>query len=276
MENLELLTIPFFACLIISSIHCYMGLHIVKRGVIFVDLALAQCAVLGTSIASLNGYEPDSYQAYALSICFTLLGAAVFSLGTFKNKLVPHEAIIGIVYVVVSSISILVLDRSPHGLEEIKSMLVGSILFVTWKDIFGLLGVYIVLGILCSIFHKRFWTLSASIHTSNGQMNSKLWNFIFYAIFGIMVTRSVMYAGVLLVFSFLVIPAVCSFLFVNKFITAMIVAWGLALLGSFSGLFASGFFDLPTGAAIVTAFGGILFVCTVMQLLTYKKNYKQT
>ena len=266
MENFSLLIVPFFACLIIASIHCYMGMHIVKRGVIFVDLALAQSAALGTSIGLLYGYETTSLHAYALSLVFTFLGAALFALGRFNDEIVPHEAIIGIVYVVSSALSVLILDRSPHGLDEMKEMLVGNILFVTWHDILELFVLYLVLGILCFIFHKKFWDISVSAGEFVKKGNRKpLSDFIFYSIFGIMVTISVRIAGVLLVFSFLVIPAVCSLFFINKFLKGMILAWGIALIASFLGLYASSRFDMPTGAALVAAFGVVLVLSALIR-----------
>ena len=272
MENLPLLILPFFACIILASIHCYMGLHIVKRGVIFVDLALAQCAALGTSIGLLKGYEPTSFHAYAFSLLFTFLGAALFSVGRFKDDVVPHEAIIGIVYVVSSAVSVLVLDRSPHGLDEMKTMLVGNILFVTWQDILELFGLYLILGIMCFIFHKRFWNISiSSTEIEKTGNRRRLWDFIFYSIFGIMVTRSVRIAGVLLIFSFLVIPAVCSLFFARKFSIGMIFSWGFALLASSLGLYSSGKFDMPTGAALVASFGIILICCSLLRFFI-KRN----
>jgi len=252
-----------------------MGLHIVKRGVIFVDLALAQCAALGASIGLLKGYEPTSFHAYAFSLAFTFLGAALFAVGRFKDEVVPHEAIIGIVYVVSSALSVLVLDKSPHGLDEMKAMLVGNILFVNWKDIMELFALYLVLGILCFLFHKKFWDISIRsgevIKTRNRE---KLWDFIFYSIFGIMVTRSVRIAGVLLVFSFLVIPAVCSLFFISKFLKGLILSWGIAVIASLFGLFSSGKFDMPTGAALVTSFGIILICCSLLRAFLKKFREK--
>ncbi|MBI5374485.1 MAG: metal ABC transporter permease [Candidatus Schekmanbacteria bacterium] len=272
MENIQLLIIPFFACLLIAAIHCYMGMHIVRRGVIFVDIALAQCAALGASIGLLKGYDEESLSAYALSLAFTFFGAALFAIGRFKDEAVPHEAIIGIVYVVSTALTVLVLDKSPHGLDEMKTMLVGNILFVNWQDVFELLALYVVLGVFCLIFHKKFWdisTLSGKIvKTDKGR---RLWDFIFYCIFGVMVTRSVRVAGVLLVFSFLVIPAVCSLFFVNKFVKGMIIAWGIAIVASAIGLGLSGKYDFPTGAALVSAFGITLLLSAVARFFI-KKN----
>lgn len=243
-----------------------MGMHIVRRGVIFVDIALAQCAALGASVGLLKGYDEESFNAYALSLGFTVFGAALFAIGRFKDETVPHEAIIGIVYVVASALTVLVLDKSPHGLDEMKTMLVGNILFVSWKDVFELLALYVVLGVLCLLFHKKFRDIS----TLSGQIvkterGRRLWDFIFYCIFGIMVTRSVRIAGVLLVFSFLVIPSVCSMFFVNKFAKGMIISWGTAIIASAVGLGLSGKYDFPTGAALVASFGIILLLSAVMR-----------
>ncbi|MCP3678479.1 MAG: metal ABC transporter permease, partial [Deltaproteobacteria bacterium] len=132
-ELFELLLAPFAACLIIAGLHCYMGIHIVQRGVIFVDLALAQVAVLGTTVGIMMGYEASSAGAYLFSLGFIIFGAVLFAISRFEDGRVPQEAIIGIVYVVSTAAAILLLDRTPHGLEEMKAMLVGSVLFVSWS-----------------------------------------------------------------------------------------------------------------------------------------------
>jgi zinc/manganese transport system permease protein len=261
---LELLLIPFLACLILTGIHCYLGIHIVSRGVIFVDLALAQVAALGSTVALLAGYELNSEETYFISLGFTVVGAAVFALGRMRDKSVPQEAIIGIVYAVSSAAAILVLDRSPHGEEEIKAMLVGSILFATWPQIIKIAVIYALIGLLHFFLRKKFLLISMNPDQAHQQgLHVRFWDFIFYVTFGVIVTSSVRIAGVLLVFSYLVVPAVCAMFFVHTVTRRLLMGWGLGFIASVLGLYASAKWDLPTGASVVTVFGGVLVVCAV-------------
>jgi zinc/manganese transport system permease protein len=263
---LELLLAPFVACLVLAGIHCYLGIHIVSRGVIFVDLALAQVAALGSTIALLAGYELHSTGAYLISLGFTFFGAAVFALGRVHDESVPHEAIIGIVYAVSSAAAILVLDKTPHGEEAIKEMLVGSILFVTWPQIAKISLIYLAVGALHFLLRKRF--LAISMNPGLAKQNGlwiRFWDFVFYMTFGLVVTSSVHVAGVLLVFSYLVVPAVCAMFFVRSVPHRLIIGWGLGFIASVLGLCASAKWDLPTGASVVTVFGIILVICAAIK-----------
>jgi hypothetical protein len=145
-EMLGILAAPLAACLILTGIHCYLGLHVVTRGVIFVDLALAQVAALGSTLALLAGYELASPQAYVAALVFTVIGAALFALARFRDEVVPQEAIIGIVYAVGSAAAILILDRAPHGGEAIRAMLIGSVLFVDWATVVKTAIIYAAVG----------------------------------------------------------------------------------------------------------------------------------
>jgi zinc/manganese transport system permease protein len=263
---LELLIAPFVVCLILTGIHCYLGIHIVSRGVIFVDLALAQVAALGSTVALLAGYELGSTQTYMISLGFTFFGAAVFALGRMREESVPQEAIIGIVYAVSSAAAILVLDRAPHGAEAIKAMLVGSILFVTWPQIIKITIVYLAVAVLHLLLRKKFLLISMNpvLARQNG-LWIRFWDFIFYITFGFVVTSSVRIAGVLLVFSYLVVPAVCAMFFAKSVSSRLVIGWCLGFIGSVAGLYASAQWDLPTGASIVTVFGVILAICAVVK-----------
>jgi zinc/manganese transport system permease protein len=189
---IELLLLPFVACLILTGIHCYLGIHIVSRGVIFVDLALAQVAALGSTAALLAGYELHSTEAYLIALVFTFVGAGLFALGRVHDESVPQEAIIGIVYAVSSAAAILVLDKAPHGEEAIKDMLVGSILFVTWLQILKISVIYLAVGLLHFLLRKKFLLISMnpSLARESG-LWIRLWDFIFYVTFGFVVTSSV-------------------------------------------------------------------------------------
>jgi zinc/manganese transport system permease protein len=265
---MELLLAPFVACLILTGIHCYLGIHIVSRGVIFVDLALAQVAALGSTVALLNGYELNSVETYLISLGFTFFAAAVFVLGRVHEDSVPQEAIIGIVYAVSSAAAILVLDKAPHGEEAIKAMLVGSILFVTWPQIIKISAIYFAVGVLHFLMRKKFLLISMNpkLARQNG-LWIHFWDFIFYITFGFVVTSSVRIAGVLLVFSYLVVPAVCAMFFARSVRHRLLIGWGLGFVASILGLYASAKWDLPTGASVVTMFGIILVICVAVKYM---------
>lgn len=261
LEMLPILQWAFLACLILVGIHCYLGLHIVSRGVIFVDLALAQMAALGSAVAILIGYEMGDQMTFIISLSFTFIGAAVFALSRAREEKVPQEALIGIVFAVTSAMTILILDRAPHGDEAIKSMLVGGLLYVTPTAILKIFGLYLVIGIFHYIFRKKFLLISTNIKEAYAQgLSVRWWDFLFYLTFGIVVTISVQIAGVLLVFSYFIVPAVCSMLFTESIIKRLVIGWIIGTLVSAIGLYFSGLWDLPSGASIVAVFGVALIV----------------
>jgi zinc/manganese transport system permease protein len=254
---LQLLFLPFVACLVIAGIHCYLGLHVLRRGIIFVDLALAQVAALGATIGLLLGHDLHGPQAQALSLALTIAGAALFATLRLKGEELSQEAFIGIVYAVASAAAILVLDAAKGGQEEVKNMLVGSILFVTGRDVLRLAVIYVAVGLLHVAFRKRFDAISSDPEGARAQgVRVVAWDFLFYLTFGLVITQSVRIAGVLLVFSFLIVPAACASVLTKSLRARLPVGWGIALIGSLGGLWLSARWDLPTGAAVVTALGG--------------------
>lgn len=267
MDMLHLLAWPFAACLLLTGIHCYLGIHVVTRGVVFVDLALAQVAALGATVALIFGCELHGAGAYTFSVAFTFVGAAVVAMCRFHDERVPQEAIIGIVYAVSSAAAILVLDRAPHGHEAIRSMLVGSILYVTPWDVAKTLIIYSAVGLLHFALRHKFILISTDVAEARRQgLYIRLWDLVFYITFGLVVTSSVAIAGVLMVFSYLIVPAVCAMLFARRVLTRLVVGWGIGFLVSVLGLYASAEADLPTGASVVTAFGVALIVCACVFL----------
>jgi len=261
VEMINILAAPLAACLILAGIHCYLGLHVVSRGVIFVDLALAQVAALGSTLALLAGYELGSPQAYAAALAFTVIGAALFALGRFRDDVVPQEAIIGIVYAVGSAAAILILDRAPHGGEAIRSMLIGSVLFVGWPTVLKTAVIYAMVGAVHYAFRRNFILISTDVAEARRRgMSIRFWDFLFYATFGLVVTSSVQIAGILMVFSYLVIPAVCAMLFFQSIWARLVAGWAIGLVVSVAGLALSAWTDLPTGAMVVTTFGAFLIL----------------
>lgn len=257
------LALPFLACLILTAIHAYLGLHIVRRGVIFVDLALAQVAALGVTVALLFGYQPSDRAAYGLALAAACLGAAVLALTRQRRERVPQEAIIGIVYVVSAAASILVLDRAPGGAEHIRSLLVGNIVTVTPRDVGTIAALYAAVA----LFHWRWREplLALSFAPERfGRRSIFIWDFLFYLSFAVVVTSSVRLAGVLPVFAYLVVPAVGSSLLTQRLAPRLVAGWIIGGCASAVGLWASYALDLPTGASIVCAFGLLLLALAAM------------
>lgn len=258
--DMSLFLPPLVACLVIVAIHSYLGLHVIAREVIFVDLSLAQMAALGSAVAILAGSQPDSRVAFGYALGFTTLGAALFAMTRSDQKgRVPQEAIIGIVYVVASAAAILVADRTPRGGEAIKDILVGSLLWVTWPTILRLALVYAAVGLFHWILRRRFLTISFHPETAlaNG-WRIRWWDFWFYLSFGVVITFSVPIAGVLLVFSFLVVPAAIAFQFTQRTRLLALLSWTAGALASAAGLLISFHYDLPTGPVVVCMFGLLL------------------
>jgi len=273
IEYLDLIIWPLLAAFVLTGIHVYLGLHVVTRGVIFVDLALAQVAALGTTVGILLGWEPNAIPAYFIALGFTFLGAILFSLTRTLEHRAPQEAIIGITYVVCVAMMILLFSKSAEGAEHIHHLLVGSILFVTPKIVVTTFALYVAIGLFHWRFRKQFLMASqANIQKSSVPINTRLWDFLFYVTFGFVVTSSVKIVGVLLVFSFLIIPAVAALLFVETTWLRLLFGWIFGLVGSIVGMLVSLALDVPTGAAMVVTFGVML---TIIGLLSGLKRTKK-
>ncbi len=259
---IELMLPPFVACMVLVAIHSYLGLHVIARGVIFVDLSLAQMAALGTTFGLLLKVAPDSTTARLLALAFTLIGAALFAATRSRGKgRVPQEAIIGIVYVVASAAVLLIADKAPRGEDVVKDILVGSILWVTWPTIAKLAAAYFGIGVFLFLLRHRFETVSYEPEKADALRWRIRWlDFWFYAAFGIVITFSVPLGGVLMVFSFLVVPAVTAFLFTRHPRLLTIISWSTGAIASAVGLGLSYKYDLPTGPVIVCTFGAILLL----------------
>jgi zinc/manganese transport system permease protein len=256
---LELLWTPFLACLLLTAIHVYLGLHVLARGVIFVDLALAQVAALGVTVAFLAGHAIQSDAAYWYGLAFAVGGAALFSLTRTEQGRIPQEAIIGIVYAVSAALTVLVVDRAPQGAEHIKQLLVGGILTVTPREVGRLAALYALIGALHVLMRRPLLEISFAPGEATARGRAvRWWDFAFYLTFGVVVTSSVRVAGVLLVFSYLIVPAAVSVLASASVSGRLVIGWILGALVSAAGLWASFAWDLPTGAAVVASFGALM------------------
>ena len=256
---IDLLALPFLACLVLTGIHAYLGLHVLARGVIFVDLALAQVAALGITVALLAGHAPGSAAAYGYALAFAVGGGLLFAATPVRKGPLAQEAIIGVVYAVSAALTVLVVDRAPQGAERIKQLLVGSILTVTAGDVAGLAGLYAAVGLVHALARRPLLAISFAPADAAG-LRVVAWDTLFYASFALVVTSSVRLAGVLLVFSYLVVPAAIAALLVVGVGPRLAVGWLVGAVVSAAGLVAAYQWDLPTGAAVVAAFGAALAV----------------
>lgn len=261
----EVMKWPLAACLVLPPLLVYLGLHVVQREVIFVDLALAQLATLGTCVALILGYTIEDRIAFWFSLAVTFLGAALFAWSrNVKKHAVPQEAIIGITFVVAAAGVILLLSRVAGGKEELEHLLTGDILNVTAWDVLSRAGVFAVLAAFYASFHKKFALISTDHEQAEAAgVKVRLWDFLFYAVFALVVVSFVRVAGVLLTFAYLIVPAVCGVMMAKSWRNRLIVGWGIAAAASLVGLWSSFSMDLPTGAAIVVACGLALVVSAV-------------
>lgn len=265
----EVLLPAFVACLVLTGIHTYLGLHVVSRGVIFVDLALAQIAALGATFAFLLGHDPGGTQGYLYSLGFTFVGAAIFSLSRLRDERIPQEAIIGITFAVSSAAAILIADRAPSGAEHVEQMLTGALLWVPWPTIVKTGLIYAGIGVFHWFFRHHFLTISLEPERAHEEgWSVRWWDFLFYTSFGFVITSSVAMAGILLVFSFLIIPSVIGMLFAHSIRTRLIIGWSVGTAVSMSGLTLSYAYDLPSGPAVVVTFGMALILAGVVRYVT--------
>ena len=266
---LSFLAAPFAASLIIAGIHAYLGVHVVERGVIFVDLSLAQIAALGATIALLlpfTGQDPHGTWVYWSSLVFTLVGAAIFATIKSRRARIPQEALIGISYAVASAATILAMSKATSESEHLKDMLVGNILAVSWPEVVNTAWLYAAIGLFHYVFRRRFLAISMNHEAAEAQgIPIRLWDFLFYASFGFVVTSSVAIAGVLLVFCYLIVPSVGAMIWARRIGPRLAIGWTMGVLVSMLGMYFSVWFDLPTGATIVCTFGGVLALMALVK-----------
>jgi len=262
------------ASLIIAGIHAYLGLHVVERGVIFVDLSLAQIASLGAALAVWQGYDAHGPAIYWMSLGFTLIGAVIFAVIKGHEARIPQEAIIGISYAVASAAVILLLSKATGEAEHLRDMLVGNILSVQWPEVWLTGAIYVVLGLFHYVFRKRFLEISIDAQAAAAKgVSVRFWDFLFYASFGFVVTRSVAIAGVLLVFCYLIVPSVGGMLFSERIGPRLAIGWVMGTIVSMLGMYFSVQFDLPTGATIVCTFGLALAAMALVRPLVLRARH---
>lgn len=268
MEAIQFMLPPFFMCLTLVGIHCYLGLHVLRRGVIFVDLSLAQVASLGSTVALLLHFEHHSTGSYFISLGFTFLAALYFAFTKRFEKKVSQEVLIALVYAFSSSMVILVVNSMAHGAEHIKEILIGKILWVTWSDVLKTAGIYTLVAMAHYLFRRPMWRTTFGESETDAHT---FWDFVFYALFGVVITSSVGIAGILLVFSFLVVPALFSMNMVSSIKSQLLLGWLLGTVLCVIGMSVSYGFDLPAGAVLVVVFTAFPLL-TLPMILAWKKK----
>jgi zinc/manganese transport system permease protein len=272
---LAFLAAPFVASLILTGIHAYLGVHVVERGVIFVDLSLAQIAALGAAVAILlpiSGGDPHGPIVYWVSLGFTFIGAAVFSTIRGHRARIPQEAIIGICYAVASAAAILAMSKATSESEHLKDMLVGNILAVSWSEVGKTAALYGAIGAFHYVFRRQFLAISMDHdRAAAAGLSVRFWDFLFYASFGFVVTSSVAIAGVLLVFCYLIVPSVAAMLYADSVGKRLAIGWTMGTIVSALGVYLSLVLDLPTGATIVCTFGLALILMAAVRPLVRRQ-----
>lgn len=287
MSVIEFMMIPLVACLLLIIINVYFGIHVIKREIIFIDIALAQIAAFGTTIGAIIysamhegvGHEDAEHSLlpYLLALAFTTIAAVVFSVLKNRKINIPLEAIIGIAYAVATTAAVIILDKAAGGDVHIHDMLVGSILWVTWEQVLRLLVVVIFVGIIHIVFRKKFTMLSDNYKNKECMMKSSLfWDFLFYFTFGIVIIEAVEIAGILTVFAFLILPASFSLLFSHSWRTRIVIGIILGVIVSFLGLCISWTMDVPCSPMMIIFMAAFIVIgLTVRKIIPNKKVANQ-
>jgi len=265
-DALLILAPALAACVVLTGMHAYLGIHILQRGVIFVDLALAQMAALGATVGYLAGFDLHSTECYVASLTFALLGALLLASLRQHAERVPLEALIGILYAVGGAGAVLVLSRAPEGGEELRNLLVGHLLFLRWSEIIEVTILYGLIGVLHWKLRSTFLLISEDAPAAQARgVSVRGYDALFYGLFALVVTSSVEMAGVLLVFSFLVAPSICGALLGQSVRTRLFIGWFIGAFASVVGLGLSYVEDLPTGAAVVVVLGACVAAALLLQ-----------
>lgn len=260
-ESLLFLAAPFCLTALLILIHSYLGLHILERDIIFVDISLSQVAALGAAVTAVafHGHEALSL---GLSLAFCMVASVLLAIFRRIEKTVSQETLVGITYAMASGFLVLVLDQSPHGSEHLKNSLVGNILFVTWDEVLLVAGVYALIGVVHYFLRNLFWSVS------NGKNSSVGADILFYFLFSLVITFSTHHAGVLVVFSALVVPAALARKQGGSLRKRLLTAWSFGLVSSLIAFAVSYYMDWPLGAGLVVTFAVIFFLYIALKACT--------
>lgn len=269
MLSIEFILLPFAACLLIVLINVYFGIHVIKREIIFIDIALASIAALGSAVGLVifdashidHLHENEGLLPYVFSLGFISIASFAFTLLKHRTIAIPLEAIIGVGYAVATTLTVIILDKGAGGDVHVHDMLVGSILWVSDSQLVRLGIIILVVGVFHIVYRKRFIRLTDSFHNKEDNMaGHKLWDFLFYFSFGLVVVEAVNIAGILTVFAFLILPASLSVILNGNWTSRLIVGWLAGSAASFGGLLLSLKLDVPSAPVIITLLGLILIM----------------
>ena len=264
MFQLPFMVQAFAAAVITGILLSYMGVHVVGRGIVFVDLALGQISSLGVAFAAFIGTGANS-----IPLIFTLSGALLMSFINIRDKRLKQEAIIGIFYAFASALTVLLISKTAHGDSDIQEVLFGNILSISWQQITMAGIVFGAIALVQAVFFRKFFKLTESFENGENHMSGifNFWNFLFYISIGLAIVYAVKINGVIPVFSYLIIPAVSAIMLTKNKIAVIILAMILSVLGGFFGLNLSYHKDFPAGPSIVAVLGGIFFVCAAFKII---------
>jgi zinc/manganese transport system permease protein len=261
-DVLAFAALPLAAAVVFTGIHTWLGLQVLRRNVVFADLALAQVSALGATVGVVAGHAVQSPAGYAYTLLFTAIGAVLLTASRSLARSVRQEAFIGVLYVAATAATVLVVDRSPQGAEHVKKMLVGGILSVTADEVVKITLLYAGIGVMHWLLHRPLLAAADNAGPKSGARSTVFWDLVFYLSFGVVVTSSVGIAGVLLVFSFLIVPALIGTLFSSHIGAALLIGWITGTIASAVGIFGSFLLDAPTGAVTVVAFAAMLLAAS--------------
>ncbi|HDZ41326.1 MAG TPA: metal ABC transporter permease [Bacteroidetes bacterium] len=269
MLSLNFILFPFLGCILIVLINVYFGIHVIKREIIFIDIALASIAALGSAVGMVLfnvGHEEvahgdHAFWPYLFSLGFISIASLAFTLLRHKTISIPLEAIIGIAYAVATTLTVIILDKGAGGDVHVHDMLVGTILWISGPQLARLAIVVAITGIFHIVFRKKFMNLTESFHNHEPDIKRyKLWDFLFYFSFGLVVVEAVKIAGILTVFAFLILPASLSVLLTGNWTGKLIVGWLAGIAASFAGLLFSLKLDVPSAPVIISLLGLVLIL----------------
>ncbi|MEK7263781.1 MAG: metal ABC transporter permease [Bacteroidota bacterium] len=265
MFSLEFIFSALKISIIMGLLLSYLGVHVVGRGIVFVDLALGQISMLGVAFANYIEKDPT-----LISILFTMVGAFILSFIKVKDKRLKQEAIIGIIYAFASAATVLFISKAPHGESDISEVLFGSVFTVTNEQILTTAIVFGCIGLFHFIFRKQMFALTEKFEVQENAIDVRvfdLWNFLFYLSIGLSIVLAVRTAGVIPVFSYLIIPPVCAVLLSKNSKAVVALAMLVGVVGSFLGIFFSTHFDFPAGSSVVAVLGGIFMLAAMVHVL---------
>ncbi|MCP4723991.1 MAG: metal ABC transporter permease [bacterium] len=271
LETITFLAAPIAGCIVMAGILSYFGNHILTRGLIFIDIALAQIAALGTMIGLLMGFTEDTISVEMVSLLFTMIIITIFALTKFEKQVIPQEAIIGIIYGLGLGLAWLIAEKIPGGSNFLTKTITGNILWITWGKVLAFFILFLLIAFIHYFFRKPFIRISESRKNLPYSIKKvRIYELIFYLTFSIVVVRTVPVGGIFLVFTLLIAPTAIATLFTQKWINRFIWSWIIGIAGSLAGVFVSYNMNISNGPAIVCLLGIMVFVMSLIKIIKNK------